>query len=142
MKDDIIKKRLITRVTIVILFGFIAYSIDSWGSENDEIYRLLLRIPLYFLLAIAILSDAAGGRLKSSPHYKAKFNEAVEQKLVQIFMAFYFVGALIMLIKAISNGSDIYEFLNHPFHQYLFFAPLFLVVYLSMYIIEKKHCEG
>ena len=141
MKDDYFKNRFLVRVIIVILVGLFAYVIDSWGSENDEIYGLFLRIPLYTLVIIAALSDATRGKFKSSPRYKATFNEAVQLRLVQIFMAFYLMGAFLILLKAIGGGTDTYDFLSHPFHQYLFFAPLFVVVYLGMYIIEKNHCE-
>jgi len=143
MKDDYVKNRFLVRSSIVILVGLFAYAIDIWGSENDEIYRLFLRILLYALIIIAALSDATRGNFESSPRprYKATFNEVAQLRPVKIFMAFYLMGAFLILLKEISGGADIYDFLNHPFHQYLFFAPLFMVFYLGMYIIEKKYYE-
>lgn len=141
MENNHYKKRFRSRLLAVILFGFFAYAIDGWGTDNDELYRLMLRIILYGLFILGTLSEIARGHLKNSPFYKASFSEAIETKIVRYFMAFYFLATFGVILKAISQGANLYRFIDHPFHQYLFFAPLFIVVYLGMYMIEKEHCE-
>ena len=135
----IAKRHLIFRITVLVSIGVAALLLESWAINNPTGYYLLGRFVLVILVLFLVLAEAAKGNLKSSSEYKASYSEASEVGYVQVLIFIYFIAFSMVVLLSILNDVNIYRYIESPIAQYITISPVFILLFIGKYKLEKLY---
>ena len=135
------KKSLLTRFFVLIVTGVLCLVIDHWAADNYDLYRYFLEMGIVAMGLFAFMADEFSGRLKAGPVYKATLSEASAQPFVQVLLTFYLLIVMAVTIYVYLGGVSAQLFQITPVNLYLAFAPVFCILFLGKYVVEKDHSD-
>jgi len=135
-------RRLITRISVLIIFGLISLILEKLFGMHGEFINVIFFLLFIVLLFIEGLGDSIGGTLKALPDSEIKYEYVMKLKFVRVALTWYLFIAMIISLISVVNGVDVYIIFESPIILFLVLAPIFSILIIGEYALEKKKFYG